>query len=195
MDTLMRITGHSTTSPGIRFKIDDRWCASVDFVTRSIAHVRIFDAAGPQPDRTWSISLGPDVTPRTGLGPHVLLDHSSAPAWEGNSRDVSPVEDLKVTTTVAASADRIASHPEFSRVYADKPIDSPDPDEQSFIVGTDSLRVIIRDCPLRMTWQRQADGWVTVSEDRPTGAYEIDSHRTSRPPQGPQFRRPLLRSR
>ena len=69
MDTLMRITGHSTTSPGIRFKIDDRWCASVDFVTRSIAHVRIFDAAGPQPDRTWSISLGPDVTPRTGLGP------------------------------------------------------------------------------------------------------------------------------
>ena len=27
-----------------------------------------------------------------------------------------------------------------------------------------------------MTWQRRADDWVTVSEDRPTGAYEIGTH-------------------
>ena len=42
MDTLMRITDHLTTSPGIQLKIDKRWGASVTFVTRSIAHVRIF---------------------------------------------------------------------------------------------------------------------------------------------------------
>ncbi|KEY36054.1 putative glucosidase [Cutibacterium acnes] len=69
MDTLMRITDHLTTSPGIQLKIDKRWGASVTFVTRSIAHVRIFDAADPQLDRTWSISLGSNATPRTGLGP------------------------------------------------------------------------------------------------------------------------------
>lgn len=176
MDTLMRITDHLTTSPGIQLKIDKRWGASVTFVTRSIAHVRIFDAADPQLDRTWSISLGSNATPRTGLGPRDLLDHSPAPAWAGNSRDVAPVEDMEVTTTVTASAEDTASHPEFSGVYADEPVDSPDPDEKSFIVGTDSLRVIIRDCPLRMTWQRRADDWVTVSEDRPTGAYEIKTH-------------------
>lgn len=153
MDTLMRITDHLTTSPGIQLKIDKRWGASVTFVTRSIAHVRIFDAADPQLDRTWSISLGSNATPRTGLGPRDLLDHSPAPAWAGNSRDVAPVEDMEVTTTVTASAEDTASHPEFSGVYADEPVDSPDPDEKSFIVGTDSLRVIIRDCPLRMTWQ------------------------------------------
>lgn len=114
MDTLMRITDHLTTSPGIQLKIDKRWCASVTFVKRSIAHVRIFDAAGPQLDRTWSISVGSDVTPRTGLGPRDLLDHSPAPAWEGNSRDVAPVEDMEVTTTVTASAENTASHPGFT---------------------------------------------------------------------------------
>lgn len=86
-----------------------------------------------------------------------------------------------MTTTVTASAENTASHPEFPGVYADEPVDSPDPDEKSFIVGTDSLQVIIRDCPLRMTWQRRADDWVTVSEDRPTGAYEIGTH-TGRSP-------------
>ena len=179
MDTLMRITNHEITSPGIQLTIDERWCASVEFVTRSIAHVRIFDAAGPQLDRTWSISLGPDVTPQTGLGPHDLLDHSPASAWEGDSRNVTPVEDVTVTTTVTTNAEDLASHPEPSGIYPDKPIDSPDPDEQSFIIGTDSLRVIVGDCPLRMTWQRRAGGWVTVSEDRPTGAYEIGT-RTGR---------------
>ncbi|AFU42116.1 putative glucosidase [Cutibacterium acnes C1] len=108
MDTLMRITDHLTTSPGIQLKIDKRWGASVTFVTRSIAHVRIFDAADPQLDRTWSISLGSNATPRTGLGPRDLLDHSPAPAWAGNSRDVAPVEDMEVTTTVTASAEDTA---------------------------------------------------------------------------------------
>ncbi|MDU5026556.1 MAG: hypothetical protein E6261_10780, partial [Cutibacterium avidum] len=179
MDTLLRITDHSTTGSNIRLTIDDRWCASVTFVTRAIAHVRVFDIGGPQLDRTWSISPGPDVTDHTGFGPDDLLDHSPAPAWQGNSRDIGPIEDVEVTTTVADSAAEIARHPEFSGVYADEPVDSPDPDEKAFIVGTDSLRVIIRDCPLRMTWQRRTDGWVTVSEDRPTGAYEIGS-RTGR---------------
>lgn len=135
MDTLMRITDHLTTSPGIQLKIDKRWGASVTFVTRSIAHVRIFDAADPQLDRTWSISLGSNATPRTGLGPRDLLDHSPAPAWAGNSRDVAPVEDMEVTTTVTASAEDTASHPEFSGVYADEPVDSPDPDEKSFTLA------------------------------------------------------------
>ena len=87
MDTLMRITDHLTTSSGIQLKIDKRWGASVTFVTRSIAHVRIFDAADPQLDRTWSISLGSNATPRTGLGPRDLLDHSPCLLYTSDAAD------------------------------------------------------------------------------------------------------------
>ena len=70
MDTLMRITDHLTTSPGIQLKIDKRWCASVTFVTRSIAHVRIFDAAGPLNDAletAWKLAGGQGGPPQRTL--------------------------------------------------------------------------------------------------------------------------------
>lgn len=174
MDTLMRITDHVATQAGLRMTVDGRWVVTVEFVTTDIAHVRAHGLDGPELDRTWSISLGPEVGPATGYGPGDLLDHAPAPAWEGNPRDVAPAPGLTVTVASGApgSGER-AGHPEFSGVYADEPTDSPDPTSQSFVVGTPALRAVVEDCPLRLTWQRREADWVTISEDRPTGAYEI----------------------
>lgn len=59
-------------------------------------------------------------------------------------------------------------------------LDSTSPQGHGFMLTTPQLRVIVRDSPFSLAWQKKiGHHWCTVSEDRCTGAYEIGS-RTGR---------------
>lgn len=86
MNTLDRITGHSTMESGAAFIIDDHWRATVQIADGHLARVRIVALSGADLDRTWTLTPGPDLTSESGLHPGTLINHAEPTPWEGASR-------------------------------------------------------------------------------------------------------------
>lgn len=178
MDTLDEITGQAVLDHGAAFTVDDRCEVLVEMLGERLARVRIAPRGGVPVRRTWSITPGPDVEAATGLHPQCLLQHAPDVPWEGRDRDGIGGLPL-VPVTVEAVDDApfdVPERDETSAAAADEAdlLDVPAAAERHVAITTASVRVDVRDRPFRLEWSvRRGAEWVTLAEDRRTGAYEL----------------------